>query len=279
MLPSIDMISIRNVDLPTEAAEQLIVWQREIDDLPNYAERVAAAESNFPARKSRNNKTFKVVRTVLASMCSGVVRCGYCEDSAADEVEHIRPKSLYPEECFVWENYLYACGPCNGPKNNKFAVLNGSPPTLFTVARVPKAPCVVPRAGRHALIDPRREDPLEFMELDLLGTFFFIPIEPVGSESYVRAKYTIDVLRLNIRDSLVEARRIAFTSYQALLVNYVSDRESGKAKTQLLRIEHAVRRSSHRSVWKEMQRQHMASVLPLQQLRDLFDKAPEALKW
>ena len=48
----------------------------------------------------------------------------YCEDSVGDEVEHHRPKNLYPDHTFLWDNYLYACGPCNGPKNNRFAVFD-----------------------------------------------------------------------------------------------------------------------------------------------------------
>ena len=33
-------------------------------------------------------------------MCAGAKRCMYCEDSAADEVEHHLPKNLYPEFVF-----------------------------------------------------------------------------------------------------------------------------------------------------------------------------------
>ena len=47
----------------------------------------------------------------------------YCEDSVADEVEHFRPKDLYPDVVFAWRNYLYACGQCNGGKNNRFSIV------------------------------------------------------------------------------------------------------------------------------------------------------------
>lgn len=36
-------------------------------------------------------------------------------------------------------------------------------------------------SGCPALIDPTREDPLQFFQLDLLGTFEFVPISPAGS--------------------------------------------------------------------------------------------------
>lgn len=38
------------------------------------------------------HQIFADVRRVLDEMCSGPRRCGYCEDSCADEIEHIRPK-------------------------------------------------------------------------------------------------------------------------------------------------------------------------------------------
>ena len=59
---------------------------------------------------------FNVLKESLALMCSGNQRCMYCEDSFADEIEHRRPKNLYPQQTFDWDNMLYSCGPCNGPK-------------------------------------------------------------------------------------------------------------------------------------------------------------------
>lgn len=47
-------------------------------------------------------------------------------DSAADEVEHIAPKALFPERVFDWTNYIYACGPCNGPKSNRYSYVTTS---------------------------------------------------------------------------------------------------------------------------------------------------------
>ncbi len=116
------MLRLLNVDLPAEAAARLRGYQGEVDAEPTYPKQVAAADTLFSSRNRCSNRTFKVVRAKLFEMCGGVRRCGYCEDSMADEVEHIWPKSLYPERVFSWQNYLYACGPCNGPKNNDFKV-------------------------------------------------------------------------------------------------------------------------------------------------------------
>jgi len=74
----------------------------------------------------------------------------YCEDSAAVEVEHHHPKAHYPELAFAWENYLYACGPCNRPKNSKFAIFSqtGKPVLIFRKAKDPFKP--PPLAGVYS---------------------------------------------------------------------------------------------------------------------------------
>ena len=48
-------------------------------------------------------------------------KCAFCECKPGDggnaiQVEHFYPKSLYPECCFSWENFLPACGRCNTAK-------------------------------------------------------------------------------------------------------------------------------------------------------------------
>ena len=167
------------------------------------------------------NPTFREVRARLVEMCSGPRRCNYCEDSVADEVEHIAPKDLYPERAFRWDNYCYACGPCNGPKNNQYAVFRtDAPDILHEILPHPRAIgnqpryLIPPPAGRDALIDPRRENPLNDLLLDITDSFLFVPFadDPL-SISYQRASYTIRVLSLNSCADLVKARRIAFTNF------------------------------------------------------------------
>ena len=102
--------------LPADAADALAELQRDIDARLTYRERVAAGKSAFSSKNRRGDATFDKVREALTAMCAGRCRCMYCEDSAADEVEHFWPKDLYPEHVFAWLNYLYACGPCNGPR-------------------------------------------------------------------------------------------------------------------------------------------------------------------
>jgi uncharacterized protein (TIGR02646 family) len=207
-------------------------------------------------------------------MCSGARRCCYCEDSCADEVEHVRPKSLYPEQVFVWENYLYACGPCNGPKNNQYAVLTAKNNALIRIVRDKDNP-VKPPPGFHVFIDPRSEDPLKYMELDLQDTFRFVPTAEEGTTDHIRATYTIDVLRLNTRDILPEARRCAFGSYRARLQEYRTKKRAETSSGELKALVRGIQKMPHPTVWAEMKRQHSL----YDELASLFRDVPEALDW
>lgn len=205
-------------------------------------------------------------------MCSGAQRCGYCEDSVGDEVEHIQPKDLYPERVFIWENYLLSCGPCNGGKNNRFAVIvNGQ---LFDVTRRPKARVSRPRRGPPAPIDPRKENPLEFLELEIVDTFVFLPRDGLSQIDKIRAQYSIDVLKLN-RDVLLKARCDAYNSYRARLFEYRGIRDAGANQDELRNLRTAIKTSTHPTVWHEMQRQHDL----IGELQTLFQDVPEALTW
>lgn len=269
------MLQLPVLALPSTAQNQLIKWQSDIDQIADYKSRVKEGKVLFSKRNRPSNTTFSKVRKVLVEMCSGARRCGYCEDSVADQVEHIAPKDLYPEAVFMWENYLYACGQCNSPKSNQYAVFSHRTGELVEVTRVGNAHVAKPEPGEPVLINPRFEDPLNFLELDLLGTFYFLPVETLIDRDRQRAEYTLEVLRLNDRDYLLAARAEAFDSYRARLTEYVHEKKLGSPQTRLdIRIR-ALTKMQHPTVWQEMQRQY--DWIP--ELKVLFDRAPEALAW
>jgi uncharacterized protein (TIGR02646 family) len=199
----------------------------------------------------------------------------YCEDSVADEVEHFRPKDLYPEMVFVWENYLYACGPCNGPKNSRFAVLSVDTGAAIEIARARGAAILEPQVGSPVLIDPRHEDPLAFMQVDLRGTFLFQELNASGTIGHMRAQYTINVLHLNDREYLRVAREIAYEECYSILESYIGARNAGRPQNYLDRKIRAIGRKTHQTVWVEMKRQRES----IAEVGALFDAAPEALNW
>ena len=266
------MLYLDDPGLDGDTANGLRRYQAKVDAARTYPERVAAGKTLFSSYTRQENRVFRVVRERLATTCSGATRCGYCEDSAGDEIEHIKPKDLYPEDVFVWENYLLACGPCNRGKNNRFAVLRDG--RLLDVTRGRKDPVRKPKCGSPAPINPRAEDPLAFLDLEIMDTFWFLPRDGLSEVDEMRADYSIDVLKLN-RDVLVEARREAYGSFRARLFEYRGIRDSGASMAELGNLRDAIMTMAHPTVWHEMQRQQSV----IDDLQTLFLDVPEALTW
>ncbi len=266
------MLRVPECSLPESAAERLRDYQQEIDAVGDYVDRVVEAKRLFRSR--RNSSTLQEVRRTLQTMCGSIRRCMYCEDSRADEIEHFRPRDLYPEAVFLWSNLLFACGPCNGNKRNRFFVFAATDDELIDVTRVAGAEVLPPVVGEPVLIDPRHEEPLELLELELRHTLRFAPRLRKDTRARKRAERTIEVLRLN-SDLLVKARRGTFASLMALLRHYLEKKRQGGTAKALRRIRSVITLQPHPTVWAEMKRQH----LRFDELARMFEQAPEALAW
>jgi uncharacterized protein (TIGR02646 family) len=272
------MIRIPDQTLPKPVHDKLQTYQKIIDDLPDYPQQVKRAQEEFS--KKRSTKIFRQIEGILDAMCSGTRRCMYCEDSCADEVEHIHPKHLYPDMTFIWENYLFACGICNPRKNNKFAIFdqNNQP---FVLAHPSGIPPVKPPTGNPVFINPRLEEAMDFLFLDIIGkTFLLQAIPTLSTRDQERATYTINTLQLN-RSELVRARTHAYPPYRALLKEFIS----AVTPEERNHIQEAIQGLSHITVWREMQRQYKQrkamqrkDLAPLE-FEALFDQVPEALNW
>ena len=279
------MIQLDNTIAPAQdILDELAEYQSAVDAKPDFLARSAEGKAKFSAKNKKSNKVFNAVKKSLTEMCSGARRCVYCEDSVGDEVEHFFPKDLYPEKVFRWDNYVYACGNCNGPKNNKFAVFHNTTGVFQTVNPPPKQPAQQPPAGDPALINPHVEDPLAYCMLDLAGTFKFVIIATTNTREYKKADYTYnDVLRLNHeeREFLRQAREEAYGDYKARLSEYVQQRNAGSPAAKLQNMITQLQKKSHPTVWKEMQRYHQKGILQGVDVRldALFAQAPEALSW
>jgi uncharacterized protein (TIGR02646 family) len=263
------MIQLPHVELHADALAALRRYQAEVDAVDDFAARVQRAVESFSSRNRPEQKTFAAVKAALAKMCCGARRCAYCEDSAADEVEHIRPKSRYPEAVFVWPNYLYACGPCNGAKNNRFAVFPGEHLPKVEVANSEGPPV----AGTPVFLNPRDENAMQWITLDL-RTCLFVATAPKSTQAHERTCYTIEVLGLN-RDLLIDARKAALKDYRAHLAHYVQAKTDDATADALDDIRTTITCRQHPTVWREMQRQHDKHDF----LRPLFAAAPEAINW
>ncbi|MBN8183116.1 hypothetical protein [Roseibium aggregatum] len=278
------MLRIADRNLAKTASDVLKSLQAKVDAGVDYPTRVALAKSEWGKKTSSNAKetAFRSVRATLDKMCVGPRRCAYCEDSLADEIEHILPKNLFPQAAFQWENYLFACGPCNGPKSNRYGVIGLGAVTEFVRKRGDAI--VPPPVGISGCIDPRSEDPMNFLDLDLggqtaegeelEGTFNFVPAMGLSSGDLARATFSIEVLSLN-REIMCVARANAFGGFRARLREYVAEKEKEAPASRLLLLRDDLLNTGHLTVFAEMRRQR--DILP--QIAPLFTAAPEALEW
>lgn len=263
------MLRIPQADLPEPIERYLDQQQQRINALRDYPGRIAKGKALWEAK---NRNQFDAIRIALEALCPGARRCHYCEDSAADEIEHIWPKTFYPCKVFRWANYLYACGSCNGSsKRDQFAVFDEHEERVDLIRRK-HDPVVPPPAGDPVFIDPRREDPMDYLDLDL-GTGVFVPRAPEGSREYLRADYTIKVLKLNERDYLKHARLSAYRSYLDSLRQYVQDKRAGADEDRLLAKRREIEGRHHPTVWREMIRIRDRDP----ELRSLFAEAAELI--
>lgn len=279
------MIKLPSLSPKVSTLADLVTYQQTVDTAGTFQQQSHKAKSEFSARNKIGNTAFDDIKEKLSDMCAGARRCAYCEDSMADEVEHIYPKTLYPSKCFQWGNYLYACGPCNGPKNNKFAIFRNDNGQFQDVSPKLRQPIVQPVSGRAVMIDPRTENGMDFCILDLNGTFKFT-INPAllsGSDDYRRADYTFnEILRLNDqREALRKARKVAYDNYSARLYKYDGLKKAGVNQGILDNQILGIQTEAHPTVWKEIQRYHQHGWLARvdADLNVLMVANPEALTW
>jgi hypothetical protein len=113
-------------------------------------------------------------KNVLRHACFD--KCMYCESKISHvyfgDVEHIKPKSKYPELEFEWANLGYVCAKCNGNKSDTYS-------------------------NELPFVNPFDEDPSEF--LVAMGTLIW---SRPGKE---RGDFTVKVIELN-RPDLIERR-------------------------------------------------------------------------
>lgn len=268
------MLELPKIALPQKTQQELQQFQNSIDRLPDFGTQIKEAKRLFAAKNKHLNPTFRVIHEKLAKMCPGAKQCCYCEFSEADEVEHINPKNFYPNLTFVWENYLYACGPCNNKKRDQFAIFSHRTGQFTKLEHKRGQTPTKPEPGDPAFINPRNENPFQYLTLDLQETFHFAPKIDLSGKDKERAKYTINVLQLN-RDALPKARHGAYRFYKALLREYVEECEDEASQERLESLVESIRQMGHPTVWKEMQRQN--DKIP--ELGVLFERAPEALSW
>lgn len=191
------MIFVDRIDEPASLIANKVSW------LNSYLTAIA----NYVANPTINNKRVKTlaenkyrqldIKTSLKNMFEG--KCAYCESHLAHvsygHIEHFKPKSSYPQDCFNWNNLLLGCEICNGTqyKSTHFPLANENGP----------------------IVDPTSDDP---------NNFFDFEYDPITGLANVLGKNdrgikTESLLGLNRPDLIKHrsriVRRIAFVAIKA----------------------------------------------------------------
>lgn len=145
-------------------------------------------------------------------------KCAYCESSLAGDfacVEHYRPKATvrqcksstrslgYYWLAYDWSNLLGCCDICNNRKSDLFPLKNPESRNIINQDISEEEPL---------LINPTVEDPREFIEFH---QHMIVP-KIVGDVVCDKGKETIEILGLNDRADLVEARKRRWNEYRKL---------------------------------------------------------------
>jgi uncharacterized protein (TIGR02646 family) len=216
-----------NQTLTSGTQAQLKKLQDRLNQEPTFADKTAKAQSlwNNKSKSEIGKKSFDEIREKLLRMCVSVGICNYCEQSEANDIEHIFPKSFFPIFAFVWTNYLLACKQCNTAFKLDRCFIMDSLGTIHVTIRGQE-----PIHQTVALINPRIEDPAEYMIMNTQN-FTFEIFEDLPTERFNKADKTLEILALNKRDTLIATRKHAaqyFYHRMQLLVSLLNAETVGQ---------------------------------------------------
>jgi uncharacterized protein (TIGR02646 family) len=197
-----------NPDVLTAGSElHLAEKQDQINRIRPFLEKVQRAKQLWGNKisTSAGKNTFVEIKQKLTAAAVSEVICNYCENNEATDIEHIYPKSCFPERTFIYHNYLLACKICNTTyKADNFEVFNPLNPD----EGIPLVRGCKPISTDGAFINPRDEDPMNLLVLDILGGSLLFSIHPNAKpHEKTKANCTLRILGLNERDALIKARK------------------------------------------------------------------------
>ncbi len=157
------------------------------------------------------------VRKALEQSSNG--KCAFCECIPSEggnvEIEHFKPKSIYPNLTFEWLNFLPSCRKCNGAKDNH-------------------------DTGLEPIINP--------YDIDPKGIFYFddIEIKAIDGANRDIAEKTIDVCGLNTvrlwkpRAEILVSLRILSKSIEEALQEYSLAETDRKRNLRIKKLREAI---------------------------------------
>lgn len=199
--------------------------QEKIDQCSSYKEQVLLANQLWQQKKKTGAQkaAFQRIEKALQQLAIGSQHyCNYCEHTPGTSIEHIFPKSFYPQKTFLWENFLWTCTACNQQAKTAQFRLFTSPDDTQTLELKQDGQFVPPPNEDAVLIHPRLENPRDYLQLDLTTGLFHSRNTDPTSRAYLRAQYTIELLQLNSRKALVKGRQAALKQYTQFLSLYLA---------------------------------------------------------
>ena len=200
---------------------------------PKALPRDSAGACDFPAVWRE-----PIAKDVIRALSDG--HCAYCQSSVAanqpGDVEHFKPKALFPTRAYRWGNYFYSCSACNNAKLSQW-----------------------PDRGSFVRPDSKTRDPYERFVFHEDGRVEAAP----GDRNAAR---TIVALKLN-RPGLVADREIAIKKILAYARDVLTwmkgaPKEVQRAKMKTLLVARLARFSAAinqnlRRVWREARRDEL----------------------
>lgn len=138
--------------------------------------------------------------------------CAYSEWNAAKEglgfhIEHVRPKSRYPQETFAWKNLVASALTKDDLQRLRGEEVFGGHAKLRTF-------------DEHAFISPLSQDSCHYFKYVSDGRV--VPSYDLAKDAIVRVEYTIDTLNLNC-SFLVNRRRRLWNELEGLYNDHIEN--------------------------------------------------------
>ena len=129
---------------------------------------------------ARQTQEMAEVVATLKRMSGERERCMYCLDSHGSDIEHFRPKAVYPKRMFRWRNLLLCCTECGRFKGNQFPL----------------------QGKRPLLIDPSKEEPWHYLDFDPDTGNLIARFDLQQNAFSPKGEKTVEILQLDRREAL-----------------------------------------------------------------------------
>lgn len=185
------MIRLQRPTLPADEQAGLAVYQAGLASALRNDPAIRNAWRKFTADRPIRSQIELHLRKTSDS------KCAYCENTCANTIDHYYPKLKYPAHAFAWENFIWACWPCNAAKRNEFPIQ---------------------RSGTPVYLNPLTDDPAGFFVINRVSGL--VRARPgLSPADRSRAVETIKQLKLN-RDDLPQRRLDAAKDLEYALAAY-----------------------------------------------------------